>query len=308
MRPWLRPWPRRWPAALLAAALLLPGPAPAQEAAGIEALAGTLRRIRAEGTIRLGYREGSLPFSFQDTVGQPIGYSIDLCREVAEDVAAELGLATLATAWRVVTPETRIPAVVQGEIDLECGTTTGTAERRSQVAFSPVIFIAGTRLLVPQDSPVRSLRDLAGRSLVVTAGTTNEAAVRGLAERQRLDIRIVTAPEHARSFALLQAKEADAFAGDDVLLAGWTAAAPGGAGFRLAGDYLSYEPYGLMYRRDDPALAALVERSFGRMARERRLAQLHERWFRRRLPTGQAMNLPISPQLQQVFRMLGEPD
>jgi glutamate/aspartate transport system substrate-binding protein len=308
--PGLRPW--RGLAALAAAAAVLllaaPAPAPAQEAAGVEVLTGTLRRIRESGTITLGFREGSVPFSFRDARGEPIGYSVDLCRAIAEDAAAELGLARLALAWRAVTPETRIAAVAEGEVDLECGSTTGTAGRRRQVGFSPVIYVAGTRLLVPRDSPVRSLRDLAGRRVVVTAGTTNEAVLRELAERQRLDIRLLTRPEHAQSYAALVAGEAEALASDDVLLFGWIAATPGGDGYRVTGETLSQEPYGLMLRRDDPAFAALVERSFARLAQERRLSELYRRWFLRRLPNGQRMDLPMSAELREVFRMLGEPD
>ena len=223
-------------------------------------------------------------------------------------MAEELGVAQLPITWRAVTPESRIAAVVNGEVDMECGSTTSTAERARQVAFSPVFFLAGTKLLVPRDSPVRSLRDLAGRTVVATAGTTNEAAIRTLSERRNLGIRLVTAPDHAASFARLAEGGADAFAGDDVLLYGFIATAPGGPGFRVAGDYLSYDPYGIMYRRDDPPFAAVVERTFARMAETRRLRDLYTRWFLRRLPNGQRLDLPLSPQLEAIFRTLGEPE
>jgi ABC-type amino acid transport substrate-binding protein len=293
-----------WLAILLAAAL----PAMAQEAAGIAALTGTLRKVQASGTIALGYRESSLPFAFLDAARQPAGYSIDLCREVVEDIAAELNRASIPIAWRAVTPETRLGAVSDGTVDLECGSTTATAERRRQVAFSPIIFVAGTRLLVRQDSPVRSLRDLAGQAVAVTAGTTNEAAVRALSERQGLGLRFVVSPDHAQSYARLAAGEAAAFASDDVLLQGWIAATEGGRAWRVTGDFLSYEPYGLVYRRDDPAFTALVERSFARMATEGRWRAIYTRWFLRRLPNGQRLDLPMSRQLEEVIRMSGEPE
>ncbi len=297
----------RWRARLLAV-LLLAAPAAAQEAPPLGPLTGTLRKVREAGAIALGHREASVPFSFLDARGQPIGYSVDLCREIVDAVAEELGFAQLAITWRAVTPESRIRAVVDGEIDLECGSTTSTAERQRQVAFSPVFFLAGTKLLVPRDSPVRSLRDLAGRTVVATAGTTNEAAIRTLSERQNLGIRLITEPDHAASFAKLAGGGAGAFASDDVLLHGLIATAPGGGGFRVAGPLLSYEPYALMFRRADPAFAALVGRTFERLAQERVLGEIYNRWFTRRLPTGELLGLPMGPQLTELFRMLGAPD
>jgi ABC-type amino acid transport substrate-binding protein len=297
-----------WLCAALVASCLLPAPASAQDAAGVAPLTGTLRKIYGTGIITLGYRESSLPFSFRDAAGQPAGYSVDLCREIVEDIATELGRASIAVVWRSVAPETRIAAVVNGEIDLECGSTTATAERRQLVAFSPIIFVAGTRLLVRQASPVQSLRELAGQAVAVTAGTTNEIAVKALAQRQGLGIRFIESADHPQSFARLEAGEVAAFASDDVLLQGWIAATTSGRDYRLTGDYLSYEPYGLMYRRDDPAISALVERSFARLAGERRWRALYTRWFLRRLPNGQRLGLPMSRQLEETIRVFGEPE
>lgn len=296
-----------WRAGLLAA-VVLAAPAAAQEAPSVGPLAGTLRKVREAGAIVLGHRDASVPFSFLDSQGQPIGYSVDLCRDIVDAVAEEVGFAQLKVTWRAVTPETRIGAVAGGEVDLECGSTTSTAERQKQVAFSPVFFLAGTKLLVPRESPARSLRDLAGRTVVATAGTTNEAAIRTLSDRQGLDVRLVTEPDHAASYARLAGGGADAFASDDVLLYGFIATAAGGERFRVAGDYLSYDPYGLMYRRDDPAFAAVVERTFARLAESRRFRGLYTKWFQRRLPTGQRLDLPMSPQLENILRTLGQPE
>jgi glutamate/aspartate transport system substrate-binding protein len=297
--------------AVLGSLLALAAPARAQDSAASAgppaALAGTLRSVAERGRIALGYRESSLPFSYLDPQRRPIGYSIDLCLAVVDAVREELGR-EVAVDWRPVTPETRIPELLAGRIDLECGSTTGNAERERQVAFSPVIFVAGTRLLVRRDGPVRGFSDLAGRTVVVTAGTTNAEAVRALAARQRLAMDIVTEPDHAQSFARLAAGQADAFASDDVLLHGLIATAPGGDRFRVAGPLLSYEPYALMFRRGDPAFAALVGRTLERLARDRTLGEIYGRWFSRRLPTGELLGLPMSPQLTELFRMLGAPD
>lgn len=295
---------------LLAAVLVAAAPLPAAaqgEPAAPAAMTGTLRKIQEAGSVAVGHREASLPFSFLDARGQPVGYSIDLCREIVDAVAEELGFARLPIAWRPVTPESRIAAVVSGQVDLECGSTTNTPERARQVAFSPVFFVTGTKIMVRHDSPARALRDLAGRTVVASAGTTNEASVRTLSERGNLGIRVVTATDHAASFARLAEGRADAFASDDVLLHGFIATAPGGSGFRVTGEFLSYDPYGIMFRKDDAPFAAVVERAFARMAETRRLRELYTRWFLRRLPNGQRLDVPLSPELEAVFRALGEP-
>jgi glutamate/aspartate transport system substrate-binding protein len=280
----------------------------AQEAQDVSALTGTLKTVKDTATIKLGIRESSLPFSYLNKVKQPIGYSIDLCREVVDEVSTELGGIELKIVFVPVTPANRFDKIKTGQIDLECGSTTANMQRQKEVAFSPIFFVAGTKLLVPQTSGVTSYRDLAGKTVVVTAGTTNEAAVRALSEKQKLNIKIVSAPDHAQSVALLASGGADAFATDDVLLYGFIATNKSAAGMKVVGEFLSYDPYGLVLRRDDPAFAALIERTIQRLAGERRLAELYNKWFMRRLPTGETLDLPISPQLEEFFRVLGQPE
>ena len=276
--------------------------------APIGRLTGTLGKIKNSGTITLGYRESSLPFSYLNHRQQPIGYSIDLCREVVEEAATELDGIDIKVALAPVTAANRFDKIKSGAIDLECGSTTSNFERQKQVAFSPVFFVAGTKLMVPKTSTVSSYLDLAGKTAVVTAGTTNEAALRALSDKQKLGITIVTGRDHAESFAMLSAGKAAAFATDDVLLYGIIATEPSAQNMKVVGDYLTYDPYGLGYRRNDPAFAAVVERSFTRMAADRRLTELYNKWFIRRLPTGETLSLPMSPQLAEIFRVLGQPE
>jgi glutamate/aspartate transport system substrate-binding protein len=286
-------------------------PAGAQDAAqetSVKALTGTLKKIKDGGTITLGYRESSLPFSYLNKREQPIGYSMDLCREIVEEASTELDGMDIKIALNAVTAADRLQKVETGAIDLECGSTTSNVQRQSEVAFSPVFFVAGTKLMVPKASAVQSYRDLAGKTVVVTAGTTNEAALRSLSDKQKLGINFVTTRDHAQSFATLAAGKADAFATDDVLLYGIIATEPSARGMKVVGDYLTYDPYGLVYRRDDPSFATVVNGAFARMATERRLTELYNKWFLRRLPTGETLNLPMSPQLEEIFRMLGTPD
>jgi len=292
----------------VALGLLVAVCAGAQESTNVGVLSGTLKKVKDTGTITLGYRESSLPFSYLNKRHQPIGYSIDLCREIVEDVSTELDGMEIKIAFTPVTPANRLQKVALGEVDLECGSTTGNVQRRKEVAFSPVFFVAGTKLMVPKSSTIGSYRDLAGKTAVVTAGTTNEVALRTLSDKQKLGIAIVTAPDHAQSMQVLTAGKADAFATDDVLLYGFIATDKSASGMKVVGEYLSYDPYGLVYRRDDPGFAAVVDRAFARMAGERRLTELYNKWFLRRLPTGETLNLPMSPQLEEVFRMLGQPE
>ena len=286
--------------ALIVAVALL-----AASSAGAQELTGTLKRIKETGTVTLGYRVGSLPFSYLGRRGEPIGYAIDLCKAVVDDVAAELDGMTLNIAYKPVTAETRIPAVVSGQIDLECGSTTSNFTRKKLVAFSPVYFVSGTKLLVKRGSGIRSWRDLAGKTVVVTSGTTNEAAIRAIAEKQKLAVNLVTGSDHQHSFDMLKAGAADAFATDDVLLYGLLAATKSGAAYHVVGDFLSYDPYALMFRKDDADFAAVVERSFARLASNREIVQLYDKWFLQRLPNGERLDLAMSPQLEEFFRALG---
>ena len=295
---------------LIGGSVCLGAPAPAQDAQGVGALTGTLKTIRDSARIKLGYRESSLPFSYLNKAREPkpIGYAIDLCREVVEDVSTELGGIEIRIAFVPVTSANRFDKVKASEVDLECGSTTANVQRQKEVAFSPTFFVAGTKLMVPKASTVQSYRDLAGKTVVVTAGTTNETALKALSDKQKLSIKIVTATDHAQSLAQLASGGADAFATDDVLLYGFIATDAKAAGMKVVGEFLSYDPYGLTLRKDDPQFAALVERTFERMASERRLAELYNKWFMRRLPTGETLNLPISPQLEELFRVIGQPD
>jgi ABC-type amino acid transport substrate-binding protein len=277
-------------------------------AARAQELTGTLKKIKDGKTVTLGYRESSIPFSYLNKVGEPIGYSIDLCNAVVDEVSKELEGVEIAVKYKKVTAETRIPAVQSGEVDLECGSTTANFERKKEVAFSPIFFVAGTKLLVPRSSGISSYRDLRDKTVVVTAGTTNEAAVRAISDKQHLGIKLLVGKDHAESFDMLREGKADAFATDDILLYGLVATARLGDQYHVVGEYLSYDPYGLMYRKDDPDFAGIVDRTFSRLAQSRELVQLYNKWFQQRLPTGVTLDLPMSPQLEEIFRVEGVPD
>jgi glutamate/aspartate transport system substrate-binding protein len=291
----------RW--LLIAAAAVAALPAAAQQEDSPTTLTGTLRKARDSGSITIAYRASSIPFSYLSPRGEPIGYSIDLCKLLVEAIGDQIGR-TLAIRWQAVTPESRIASVASGQSDLECGSTTSNVERRKTVAFSPTIFVSGTKLLVKKGSPIRSFRDLGGRKVVVTAGTTNEAAMRELARRFRLDFSLATAPDHAASFALLTSGQADAFATDDVLLYGLLAQNRMQADYAVVGEFLSYDPYAIMYRKNDPQLAAVVTDAFHALAADGEIERRYERWFLRKLPSGVSLDLPMSPQLEQTIQSM----
>ena len=269
------------------------------------ALAGTLLKARTRGEVLLGYRDASIPLSYVSARGEPIGYSIDICRAIVDAMSTEVGR-DLVIKWVPVTSESRINAVTSGQVDLECGSTTSNLERKKVVDFSPVIFIAGTKLMVKKDSRIKWFRDLAGRSVVVTSGTTNEKAMRDLAAKFKLNMTIVTGTDHADSYAQLVSGKVDAFATDDVLLYGFIAMNRAQDQLMVVGDFLSYDPYGIMFRRNDAQLAALVTSTMHGLAASRELEQTYTKWFLRQLPTGQRLNLPMSAQLTEVIRIMGD--
>jgi glutamate/aspartate transport system substrate-binding protein len=204
-----------------------------------------------------------------------------------------------------VTSETRIPAITSGQADLECGSTTSNLERQKTVAFSPTMFVSGTKLLVKKGSAIKSFRDLAGKKVVVTAGTTNEKAMRDLMSKFKLDFTLLTAPDHAASFAMLAAGQADTFATDDVLLYGLIAQNNVQADYVVTGEFLSYDPYGIMFRKNDPQLARLVNDTFHALAEDREIERRYNRWFLRKLPGSTvSLDLPMSPQLETVIQTM----
>ena len=307
-------------AALVLAAALVCNGVRAEEG---ELQTGTLKTIRDRGTILIGYRDSALPFSFLNRAGQPVGFSLDLCHGIAEDVARTLNRDLLepdAPAWQTgvrivyvpVTADARLPKVISGALDLECGSTTANAERARTVAFSPVFFLAGTKLMVPLAGTggikVQSYRDLAGRTVVVGAGTTNAEVMRRLSGSVSPPIAVMEANGLDAAYGMLAAGTVDAFASDDILLYGYIATRPDGGHFGIVGDYLSFEPYAITLRKDDPAFAELVRYSFGRMASEGTLNRLYARWFLDRLPNGESLNLPMSPHLAEMYGALGQAD
>jgi glutamate/aspartate transport system substrate-binding protein len=306
----MHPFPNRpiGAAGLLLAVCLLATSASAQTAS--EGLSPTLANIKRTHVVRLGYRESSPPFSFLDHSNRPIGYSLELCEAIVEEIGTEVDDAALKIDYVKVTSETRIPAVLDNKIDLECGSTTANAERGRRVAFSPLIFVAGTKLMVPLKiqgaAPVSGITGLKGKTIVVTKGTTNEQAIAAADKRFALGLTIVAADDHEQSYQMLADGKAQAFATDDILLYGLIARHKAQDKFKVVGDYLSYDPYGIMFRKGEPQLSAVVERTFRKLATNHDLVPLYQKWFMARLPTGERLGVAISPQLEEAFKVLDD--
>jgi len=182
-----------------------------------------LDRIVNTGTIRLAYRESSVPFSFQDAEKKPVGYAIDLCLRVVDKLRADLNRPDLKVQYVMATPSSRIPTIADGKAELECGSTTNTRERREKVAFTIPHYIAGSRMLVKTSSGIRNWDDLRGKIVVSTQGTTNITELRKVNDARVLGMKILESKDHAEAFALVESGKADAFAMDDVLLYGFRA-------------------------------------------------------------------------------------
>lgn len=290
----------------LALFLLASAPVAAQDAAGLVQLTGTLKKIKDAKTVVIGYRDASVPFSYLNG-RKPVGYSIDICREIVDDVRAEIGDDAIAVKYVAVDTQTRIPSVVNGVVDLECGTTTITSERQKHVSFSPIIFVSGTKLAVKRSSKARSYRDLKGRSIAVTPASTNEAAVKTVSTKQGLNLNTLVVPGNAEAFQAIATDRADAWAGDDAVLFATIAESKNPGDYKVLDDFLSYDPYGLMYRKGDADFGALIRRTFERLAETRELARIYEQWFQRKLPSGRTLGIVMSPQLESIFESLGQP-
>lgn len=251
-----------------------------------------LDKIRSTGVITLGYRESALPFSFADDKGQPAGYAVDLCLRAAEAARQTLGLKAIKVRWLPLTPQNRVPAVVNGLVDLDCAPNTNTLERQKQVAFSVSHYVSTVRMLVRADSGIRSFEDLRGKTVVTSAGSTGDRHLRRL--KAQYGYRDIYAKDHGESFLLLESGRAQAFVMDDVLLAGVRAKSKDPSQFVIVGPALSVEQNALMLSKADPEWKRVVDRALAATFAGPDAAALQKRWFQQ--PIGaRGTNLALAP-------------
>jgi len=263
---------------------------------------GTLKKIKDSGTITVGHRDASIPFSYYDDKQQPVGYSMDICARVVDAVKAELKLAKLDVKYQLVTSANRIPLMANGTIDLECGSTTNNLDRQKQVWFAVTTFVTANRLVAKRTSNVAKLDDMKGKTIVSTAGTTNIKQITELNAARNLGMNIVSANGHSEAFLMVESGRAVAFAMDDILLAGLVANSKSPADYTIANEALSVEPYGMMVRKDDTAFKKVVDDAIVGLFKSGEINRIYAKWFTTPIPPrGITMNVPMSDQLKKVI-------
>jgi glutamate/aspartate transport system substrate-binding protein len=262
------------------------------------AIAQTLDKVKSSGSISVAYRESSIPFSYLDDKAQPTGFGWEICGKIVDEVKKATGRTDLKITTQSVTSANRIPLLVNGTIDIECGSTTNNSDRQKQVAFATNYFYTGTRLLVKLPSPIKGMADLAGKKVVSTAGTTNYRIMRSYNEEKKLGFELLAAKDHAESQLVVQSGRADAFAMDDILLYGLRASSANPAEWAVVGEALQVEPYAIMLRKDDPTFKALVDGVLSKLMDSGEFAKLYTKWFTQPIPPkGVNLNAPMAKEL-----------
>jgi len=271
-------------------------PAHAQESA-------TLKKIKETGSITLGHRESSIPFSYYDDKQQVIGYSHELMLKVVDSIKSELKLAKIDTRLMPVTSANRITLIQNGTVDIECGSTTNNLERQKQVGFSTTIFVIGTKLLAKKDSGIKDFADLAGKNVVTTAGTTSERLIRKMNEDKKLGMNVISAKDHGEAFLTLETGRAVAFMMDDALLYGEMAKARKPGDWIVTGTAQSKEAYGCMLRKDDPAFKKVVDTALTKALTSGDAEKIYNKWFMSPIPPkGLNLNMPLSDEMKAAFK------
>jgi glutamate/aspartate transport system substrate-binding protein len=273
----------------------LAGPAPAQE------LTGTLKKIKETGTITLGHRESSVPFSYYDDKQRVIGYAMDLCYRIVDAVKRELKLPKLEVKLNPVTSATRIPLMANGTIDLECGSTTNNLERQKQVAFTITHFVTANRFVSKRKANLKTVDDLKGKTVVSTSGTTNIKQITEINAEKKLGMNILAAKDHAEAFLMVETDRAAAFVMDDILLYSLVATSKSPQDYVISATPLSVEPYGIMLRRDDPAFKKVVDAAMIQTYKSGAIHAIYEKWFLKPIPPkGVNLNVPMSAAFKKV--------
>lgn len=279
------------------AASFIAAPAVAQE------LTGTLRKIRDTGSITIGHREASIPFSYLDDKQQPIGYAMDLCMKVVDAVKAELKMPNLKVALQPVTSANRIPLLQNGTIDIECGSTTNSVERQKTVAFGPTYFVINVSAAAKKSAGLKTLADLNGKTISTTSGTTAVPLLKKYEKTASIDVKEIYGKDHAESMQLLATDRVAAFVMDDILLAGQIANQANPGEYMIFSESLRTEPYSMMLRRDDPQFKGLVDRTIGAIYKSGEINKIYAKWFTSPIPPRNVnLNFQMTPAIQEAFK------
>lgn len=279
------------------AALMLAAPAVAED------LTGTLQKIKETGAITIGYRETSMPFSYIDDSQKPIGFALDICYKIVDEVKATLKLDKLEIKLTPVSSATRIPLIGNGTIDLECASTTNNIERQKLVAFSHSYFLTANRFVAKKASGLKTIDDLKGKTVASTSGTSNMKELVETNNSRHLGMTIMTSKDTAEGFLLVETGRADAYVMDDILLAGVVASSKEPSAYAISTDEFAIpEPYGIMLRRDDPAFKAVVDRATAKLYTGTEMPALYAKWFTSPIvPKGLNFDFPMTPDIKKAF-------
>jgi len=262
---------------------------------------GTLKKIKDTGSITIGHRDASLPFSYYDDKQQPIGYAMDLCHRIVDAVKAQLKMPGIKTNYQLVTSANRIPLMANGTIDLECGSTTNNVARQEQVWFTMTHFVTANRWVSKKSAKLKTLKDLSNKTIVSTAGTTNIKQITELNAQQNLNMRIISANGHPEAFQMVETGRAEAFVMDDILLAGLAAQSRSPNDYEISSVALSVEPYGIMVRKDDKEFKALVDKAMTDIYKSGQINAIYSKWFEKPVPPKNInLNLPMSAAMKKV--------
>ena len=271
-------------------------------AASAAAQDGTLKKIKDTGTITIGHRDASIPFSYYDDQQKPVGYAVDLCMRIVDAVKKELKMPDLKVNYQLVTSANRIPLMANGTIDLECGSTTNNLERQKQVWFTITHFVTANRWVAKKSSNVHALNDLKGKTIVSTAGTTNIKQITEINAAQNLGMNIISANGHPEAFQMVETGRAVAFVMDDILLYSLAAQARNPSEFEISKEALSVEPYGIILRKDDTAFKKVVDAAMVDTYKSGAINAIYEKWFLKPIPPkGLNLNVPVSDQFKKVI-------
>jgi glutamate/aspartate transport system substrate-binding protein len=286
----------RFVAPAIAAISFMASPAVAQE------LTGTLKKIKDSGSITLGHRESSVPFSYYDDRQQVVGYAMDLCGRIVDAVKKELKVDKLDVKLNPVTSATRIPLMANGTIDLECGSTTNNLERQRQVSFTVTHFVTANRFVSKKAGNLKTVDDLKGKTVVSTSGTTNIKQATEINAQKNLGMNILTAKDHAEAFLMVETDRVAAFFMDDILLYSLVAGSKAPPDYTISPDALSVEPYGIMLRRDDPAFKKVVDGAMTALYKSGEINAVYDKWFLKPIPPKNInLNVPMSAAFKKVI-------
>jgi glutamate/aspartate transport system substrate-binding protein len=281
-------------AVLAAAALGFSAAAAAQE--------GTLQKVKSSGSITIGHRDASIPFSYYDDKQQVVGYAVDLCNRIVDAVKTELKMPKLETKYQLVTSANRIPLMANGTIDLECGSTTNNLERQKQVWFTITHFVTANRWVAKKSANLKKLEDLKGKTIVSTAGTTNIKQITEINGQQNLGMNIISANGHPEAFQMVETGRAVAFVMDDILLYSLAAQSRNPKDYEISAVALSVEPYGIMLRKDDTEFKKVVDAAMTNIYKSGEISKIYDKWFLKPVPPkGINLNVPMSEQFKKVI-------